>query len=80
MVSGLPLIVWKKSAIAKFVKENNVGVSVDSLYELDDVLKNISNDDYRKMKENVNLVSAKIRNGFYMKRALSIAEKSRNEN
>ena len=80
LVSGLPLIVWKKSAIAKFVKENNVGVSVDSLYELDDVLKNISNDDYRKMKENVNLVSEKIRNGFYMKRALSIAEKSRNEN
>ncbi|NRO11242.1 Beta-1,6-galactofuranosyltransferase WbbI [Lactobacillus helveticus] len=31
LASGIPVIIWKKAAEAKFVEENKVGITVDSL-------------------------------------------------
>jgi len=36
IVSGLPLIVWKESAIYELVKQYNIGFGVSNLMELDE--------------------------------------------
>lgn len=70
IASGLPVIVWNESAMASFVKKNNIGIAVSSLYELHDKITGISNEQYDKMCENVRFLSLKLRDGFYFKKAI----------
>ncbi|KRL37544.1 sugar transferase [Liquorilactobacillus uvarum] len=68
--SGIPVIVWKEAAIADFVLENNVGIVVDDLNHLDELLKNISESDFNVMKTNAVKVGKKMRSGYYIRRAI----------
>lgn len=63
--TGMPVIVWKKAAISDFVKKNNIGISVDSLKDLDTILSDLDNSKYLKLKENAEKVGQKIRMGYY---------------
>lgn len=68
--SGLPVVVWKQSAVAEFVRENHVGLVVDDLNKLDIILKNLNNTDYENLVKNSRIISAKMRKGFYTKTVL----------
>lgn len=68
--SGIPVIIWRQAALAKFVKENNVGILIDDLSKLDDVLYQINDDQYQLMKSNAEKVGQKLRQGYYIKSAL----------
>ena len=70
LASGIPVIVWSSAAIADFVSDNNVGIKVDSLYDIDKKLSELSDDDYLKMKENAISVSSKLREGYFFTDAL----------
>lgn len=74
LVSGLPVIVWKKAAIARFVINNNVGIVVDSLAELEDTLSQLSTADYQNLCINTKKVADKLRQGFYTQKAVEKAE------
>ena len=63
IIAGLPVIVWKEAAIAKFVEKENIGITVDSLYELNTGLLNISKEEYDKKIKNVMKIREKIING-----------------
>lgn len=65
MAAGIPVIVWKEAAIAKFVQENNVGFCVDSLSEIDNLLGNVTEETYRELVNNVKLISERVRKGYY---------------
>ncbi len=69
----LPLIIWEKAALASFVKEEGIGICINSLEELDDVLSMLSSSDYQKMKENVGRISSRLSEGYYFRQALSDA-------
>ena len=71
---GLPVIIWDEAAEAEFVKRENIGWTVSSLYELPDKLANISEGDYTVMRNNAVRISKKLRDGEYMTRALKNAE------
>lgn len=71
--SGLPVIIWKYAAEAKFVEENNVGYTIESLSEISQLLKRISEDEYKKMAENVRKFSKRLTDGEYMQQALKNA-------
>ena len=71
---GLPVIIWNEAAEAEFVKRENVGLTVSSLYELPDKLSEISDNDYIVMKTNAAKIGKRLRNGEYMTRALKAAE------
>lgn len=71
--SGMPVIVWSQAAIADFVKTNGVGIVVDNLYDVEDVIRNISDSDYDNMRENVKIISRRLRDGWYFKMALDKA-------
>ena len=48
--AGLPLIVWSRSAIAPIVRERGIGLCVDSLRELPDLLASITLERYRALR------------------------------
>ncbi|KRL02133.1 hypothetical protein FC81_GL000896 [Liquorilactobacillus capillatus DSM 19910] len=68
--SGIPVIVWKKAAIADFVVKNKVGIAITDLSRLDTVLAGISEADFNIMKNNAIKVGKKMRSGYYIKQAI----------
>lgn len=76
LAAGIPLIVWKKSAIAKFIRENNCGIEVESLDELESQIKCISDDEYYSIRNNTQKVSLRIQKGEFFYKALFDAEKN----
>lgn len=73
--SGMPVIVWDKSALADFVIKNRIGLVVESLEELEKVLSEISDEAYDTMCHNVREISVKIHSGFYFNKAFEAAER-----
>ncbi|MBT3589086.1 MAG: hypothetical protein HN507_10605, partial [Flavobacteriaceae bacterium] len=73
LLSGLPVIVWDKAAIASFILDNNIGFSVSNLNELNDILKNIKYSDYLLMKANVLKVQEQVKIGQFLKNAVTKA-------
>lgn len=70
---GLPVIIWEKAALASFVSQHQIGICVSSLRHLDDILSNISEDEYAQMKEKVRMVNNKLMSGAFLKEALNQA-------
>ena len=70
IASGLPIIVWEKSALAKYVKENQIGCVIQNLDEISEICDSISIDDYEKMCVNVDKLSNKITKGYYTKQII----------
>lgn len=66
MAAGIPVIVWKKSAIAEFVKKHNIGYTISNIYEIN----NIDFSDYSEKEKNVNEICKKVRDGYYTKKAI----------
>lgn len=76
LACGIPIIIWKNAALSKFVEESGVGISIESLDELDSILSTMTVNEYQKMKENSLIISKKLRNGYYTKKAFAAAENS----
>ena len=70
MATGIPVIVWKESALSKFVEDNEVGFSINSLYELEKIFKNMTADKYKKILKNVKKIQKNVLSGEYLKHAV----------
>ena len=75
LASGFPIIVWKQSALADFVRKNNCGIIVNSLCEIAETLQSISEDEYQELIKNSKRIGRKIRQGHYLKTALEKCER-----
>lgn len=71
--SHLPVIVWDQAAMAQFITDNNIGIAIKSLTELNEKLNAISDEQYQQMKANVAKISTLLGDGHYIKRAISAA-------
>ncbi|MCD8041751.1 MAG: galactofuranosyltransferase [Tannerellaceae bacterium] len=69
----LPLIIWRKAALASFVEENNIGICVDSLEDLNEILPAITAEQYKEMRENTKAISEKLANGGFIIEAVEKA-------
>lgn len=78
LASGLPLIVWSKSAMADVVKKYGIGVCVNSLRDLEFVLSDMSDEQFNQIMINVGKISEKVRTGYFtetaIKKALALIE------
>ena len=72
---GIPVIIWKEAALAKFISKNNLGITIDSLNNLDKVLDQITENEYKTMKSNVLRISEKLRNGSNILNAVEKMER-----
>lgn len=70
LACGIPVIIWEEAALADYVINNNVGIAVKSLYEIDEVIRSLANDEYKTMKENAIKLSSELRHGENTKMAL----------
>ncbi|MBS9461554.1 beta-1,6-galactofuranosyltransferase [Flagellimonas sp. 389] len=70
LLCGLPVIIWKKAAMAKFIEKENLGLTIDSLSDLESTLNQLSNEDYSKIIKNVKIARTKIAEGHYLKAAM----------
>lgn len=70
MACGIPVIVWKKSALAEFVEKNEIGIAINSLKELDNFFKKLSLDDYNRYCKNVSKINKKVVNGKFLINAI----------
>ena len=75
LASGFPIIVWSQSALAEFVRKNHCGILVDSLFEIADCLNSIDEEDFQELIKNSKIVGEKLRNGYFLKKALEKCER-----
>lgn len=73
--AGIPVIVWDKSALAPFVQRHKIGLVVSSLEGMDEILKDIGEQEYKELSANVLEIQAKMSAGGFLKEALKKAEK-----
>ena len=62
---------WKQSALSHFVLENGCGIAVESLHDLKETIDNLSDTDYQDLVDNAKRVGQEIRDGHYLKTALT---------
>ena len=53
VVSGMPVVVWSKSAMSDLVKQKKIGICVDSISNLFEVLISISDAEYKQYQLNI---------------------------
>lgn len=66
IAANIPVIVWSKSAIADFVKKNELGYCINNLNEIN----NINLKDIESKKKNLKEISDKVKNGYYIINAI----------
>ncbi len=74
LVAGIPVVIWKEAAMARFVEKENVGICVNSLNDIKDKIDAVTDEEYKKMLENVNRIAGKLEKGYYLKTALKKCE------
>lgn len=73
--AGIPVIIWSGAAQAEFVKKNNVGLVVDSLWDINDMLEDMQEDEYFVLTRNTEKISKLLRSGYYTTLAIKKAER-----
>ena len=73
IASGIPVVIWKEAAEAEFVSKNHLGLCVDNLHEMQDQLNQLTEEDYREIRESVKSVKQKLLSGTFARKALEEA-------
>ncbi len=68
-----PVIIWEQAADADFIREKGVGITVDSLENIDKRLAMVSEDEYNQMLSNIDSVASEMAEGYYIKSAINRA-------
>lgn len=74
ITARLPIIIWESAALATFVKENEIGILISNMMELEEKISKITECDYAKMLANIDLIRKRITSGFYTHEALKKVE------
>ncbi len=72
--AGLPVILWEKSGLAPFIKENKAGIAISSLRNIENILKQITDEQYKEMQNNARSLAQKLRKGYFAHTAIEKAE------
>lgn len=75
IAAGVPVITWKKAAIADFIKKYDIGFTVDSLYDIEKIISDMDNKQYETYVQNVKKIQEKVCTGYFTRRALDEVEK-----
>ena len=70
---GLPILIWREAAMAEFIEKNNIGICIDSLRDINNIYKNLSQKEYNAMCNNVQRVSQLMAEGNYFCKAATEA-------
>lgn len=71
--AGLPVIVWSESAMAKFILNNKVGIAVERLSDIPQVLKSLGAEECTQIAANVAQMQRRLNEGHYFRKAMGQA-------
>ena len=74
--AGLPVVVWKQAAVAPIIKNNGIGLCIDTLSELNSLLPQITPEQMQAMRRNVKIISDKLKDGQFLKQAMNAIDLS----
>lgn len=66
LAANKPVIVWEKSAVADFVKRNNIGYTIQNLYDINQ----LDFSDYEEKMQNACKIGKMVREGYFTKRVM----------
>lgn len=69
--AGIPVIVWEKSGVAEYIKNNKLGITISSLKDIKRTIFEMSDSEYFTIIKNVKTISVEIRNGKMLKGILN---------
>ena len=70
LAAGIPVIVQKGLAREQVILDYGLGFSVSSLKEAADIVRNITEDEYRHMVDRIKNISFLVKGGFFTKKLL----------
>ena len=70
IVAQIPIITWENAAISSFVKENKIGICINSLDEISLKIKSISDKEYDEFIKNEKKISEKMQKGYFLKKSI----------
>lgn len=70
-----PVVVWRESAMAKYVEKYNIGIYVNSLNEIRTQIEKLSDKELAQIQQNVNMISKEVRSGNKLKLAICLSLK-----
>ena len=70
LAAKMPLIIWNNAALSDFVRDNKVGLIVNSLNDIENIISNVTDKEYNEMLENLEIISSRVTSGFYTKKAI----------
>ena len=73
---GIPVIVWSRAACAALVSQYDVGLTINSLVDLNQILENVTKDRYSYLSRNSYLLGLRLRRGEFTKASLKKAIES----
>lgn len=71
LLAGLPLIAPKGTAIGAFIEANGIGITLNSLFELPDLLSAMDASNYQGMKASLVDLSRQIGTGAFLKKQVA---------
>lgn len=81
IAAGIPVIIWKEAALASYVEEKNIGITVASLRDIEQRITELPESAYKKMLLNIEIEAKKLRNGNYFETVITqIENEEENEN
>ncbi len=70
VAAGLPVIIWKQAALADFVTQKGIGITIDSIEELPEILRSITREKYEDFLKKLAPLTEKVRTGKFLETAL----------
>ena len=71
--SGMPVIINKDAALAPLIEKEGVGIVIDDLDRLGDILTHITPEQRQAMTDNVARIQQRINNGYYLQQTIEQA-------
>lgn len=71
--AGLPVVIWDQAAMARLVRERNVGIAVASLADVAGALAKLTAADYLQMRTNAREMSRQLGEGLFLSAAMGEA-------
>lgn len=72
LARGMPVLVWRGAAVASVVAEHKAGILIDSLHELPELLKGLSQERYAELQRHAASLGEKIRGGYFIRSAAAV--------
>lgn len=70
LATGKPIIISKDSALATYIEENKLGITANSLLEIEDRINALTEQELKLIQENVKKISTQLKSGAFLSKHL----------